>query len=148
MRKEDPSALEAQLVAQLTGIKQEIAKLQAQSETLEALLVRVRLETNLHDVTRKNSIDRVLIENAILEALRRSKKPVPTKWLFLTARSITPQLRNTTFRSYLHRLKAKGLIFNSAGHGFWTSVEPDLVSSKSAPDLGAAVSAPRASGRA
>ena len=139
MRKEDRSALEAQLVTQLTGVKQEIAKLQAQCDTLEALLVRVRQEINLHDVTRKNSIDRVLIENAILGALRPSKKPLPTNWLFLTARSITPQLRNTTFRSYLHRLKAKGLIFNSGGHGFWACVEPELVSSKSASDPGAAL---------
>jgi hypothetical protein len=142
------SALEAQLLAQLTGVKQELAKLERQRETLEALLLKARQELNLRDVTRKNSLDRVLVENTILEALRRGRKPLPTKMLYYTARSINPQLRNTTFRSYLHRLKTKGLIFNSAGHGFWTAIEPEPASSKPASAPRAAASALRSSGRA
>jgi len=142
MRPDNANTLEAQLVAQLTGVKQEIVRLEAQRDTLEALLFRARRELNRLDVTRKNSLNRVLIENSILEALRRSRKALPTKVLFYTARSFNPQLRNTTFRSYLHRLKTKGLIFSSIGHGFWTAMEPEPASSKTASAPSAAASAP------
>jgi hypothetical protein len=122
MRPDDRPVLESQLVAQLTGIRQEIAKLEKQRETLEALLVRVRQEMNLRDVTRKNSLDRILTENLILESLRRTRRLTPTKILFYSVRAISPQLQNTTFRSYLHRLKAKGLI-RTVGHGFWVATD-------------------------
>jgi hypothetical protein len=121
------SELEVQLVSQLTGIKQEIAKLERQRETLEALLLRTRQEINLRDVTRKNSLDRVLVESSILRSLRRSGKPMATTVLFHTARAMNPHLRNATFRSYLHRLKTKGVIYNTAGRGLWTSVKPEPV---------------------
>jgi hypothetical protein len=84
------------------------------------LLLKVRRENlSLRDVTRKNSFDRILIENRILEVVKAAKREVPTTRLFLAAREINPQIRNSTFRSYLHRMKAKGMI-NNSGHGYWT----------------------------
>jgi hypothetical protein len=97
MKPEDRPILEAQLVGQLTTIRQEIAKLERQRETVEALLLRVRQELNLRDVTRKNSLDRILIESAIREALKKARRAIPTKLLFYSVRETSPQLQNIHF---------------------------------------------------
>jgi hypothetical protein len=122
MHPDDRRVLENHLVAQLTDVEAELAKLEAQRNTLRQLLLKVRRENvSLRDVTRKNSFDRILIENRILETLKAASKDVPTSKLYWAAQIINPQLRNSTFRSYLHRLKTKGLIAPGTDHGHWVA---------------------------
>jgi hypothetical protein len=119
MRPEDRNILETHVLAQLTGIERELAKLERQRDTLREILVKVRRENSLlRDVTRKNSYDRILIEGRVLDLLTSAAKPVPTSRLYWAAKEINPQLPNATFRSHLHRLKSKGLI-DSETHGHW-----------------------------
>jgi hypothetical protein len=121
MKTEDRTVLEGHLLAQITAVDQEIAKLQAQRDTLRDLLFRARRENStLRDVTRKNSFDRILIEGRIVNLLKAATKPVPTQRLWWAAQEVNPRLRSVTFRSHLHRLKGKGLI-ESAGHGSWSA---------------------------
>lgn len=130
MKPEDRTLLEGHLLGQITSIEQELARLTLQRDTLRDLLVKVRRENvSLRDVTRKNSIDRVLIENRIMNILRAASKPVKSQRLWWAAQEISPRLRSTTFRSYLHRLKSKGLI-QSETHGLWTVTKPARADAK------------------
>jgi uncharacterized protein YjhX (UPF0386 family) len=70
------------------------------------------------DVTRKNSLGRVLAEGAILQALQNSRNRVRTKSLYKAAGFAVPDLRESTFRSHLHRMKARKLI-ESISQGMW-----------------------------
>jgi hypothetical protein len=119
MRPEDRNVLETHILAQLTGVEREIAKLEQQRDTLREILLKVRRENSqLRDVTRKNSYDRILIESRIIDLLTSAAKPVPTSRLYWAAKEINPTLPNSTFRSHLHRLKSKGTI-DSEVHGEW-----------------------------
>jgi Fe2+ or Zn2+ uptake regulation protein len=133
MKPEDRTLLETHLLAQITSVEQEITKLTAERDTLRDLLARARRENStLRDVTRKNSFDRILIESRILNLLKAASKPVPTSRLWWAAQEINPRLRNTTFRSHLHRLKSKGLIA-SENHGFWLAAAAVKRDGKSVP---------------
>jgi len=119
-RVDERRSLEVQVIGQLSELEREIADLSAQRDALQKFLTKVRRENlQLRDVTRKNSFDRILIETRILETLKAARKDVPAKRLFWEARGINPKLGNATFRSYMHRLKRKGLIVSSPNHGFW-----------------------------
>jgi hypothetical protein len=123
MKAEDRKLLEAHLLAEVSDVEQQIAKLQAQRDTLRDLLFKARRENaTLRDVTRKNSFDRILIESRVMNLLLAASKPVPTQRLYWAATEINPRLRNNTFRSHLHRLKSKGLI-ESKAHGEWSATE-------------------------
>lgn len=118
-------ALEARFLSEIADIRRKISDLEAEQRTLERLLIRVRGE-NLgnHDVTRKNSINRLLVENAILKTLgERPDRPFPLPHLWRTARLAIPGLKEPTFRSYLNRLKARGAI-RSPEHGKWQIAPP------------------------
>ncbi len=140
MQRGDRNLLETQVIAQLAQVEQELARLQAERDTLKDILLRVRREgSRLRDVTRKNSFDRILVENTILQTLQSAGKAVPTKRLYWRVIEANPRLRSTTFRSHLHRLKERGLITNQNQRGNWilipqksplsppaaTSTEPD-----------------------
>src|SRR5690242_3611319 len=99
MKPERRAPLEAPLLAQIDSVEQQITQLQAQRDTLRELLLKVRRENlALRDVTRKNSFDRILIENRVMNLLRATSKPVATQKLYWSALEIIPRLRNTTFR--------------------------------------------------
>lgn len=124
MKPEDRSHLETHLLAQITSAEQELAKLTQERDTLRDLLLKVRRENvSLRDVTRKNSFDRILIENRIMNILKAASKPVKSQRLWWAALEISPRLRGPTFRSYLHRLKSRDLI-ESEAHGLWTATRP------------------------
>jgi hypothetical protein len=131
MKPEDRTLLETHVLGQITSVEQEIAKLTAERDTLRDILLRVRREnSSLRDVTRKNSFDRILIENRVMNILRSASKPVKSQRLYWAALEISARLRGPTFRSYLHRLKSKGLI-ESETHGLWTAVKPSQADAKS-----------------
>lgn len=103
--------VEAQLVEQLAEIERKISDLEAERDALRRLITKVRhRDLATRDVTRKNSFDKILIESQIIEDLRRSRWPVAAATLLQNARSVKFGLKDSTFRSYLHRLKLAGAI--------------------------------------
>jgi hypothetical protein len=123
MDRSPHQSLEARLLYEIKEVKRRIEESQVELRTLERLLVRVRGQ-NLgnQDVTRKNSINRLLVEKAILDNLAlRISRQVPLSRLLEAARSIIPDLKESTFRSHLNRLKLRGMI-SSPKHGKWQIV--------------------------
>ena len=112
--------LEEPLLSQLAKIERQIAELEGEKLALQRLITTVR-QRNLpvRDVTRKSSFGRILVENKILTVLReRGSAGASIDVLFKEAWSVSFDLKNSTFRSYLHRMKGRGLI-ERRGYGRW-----------------------------
>lgn len=111
---------ERRLTRELEDIEARIRGLEDERLTLSRQLAKARAEREgLKFTTRKNSANRVLAENAVLQALRGNTKPCSTQELYRQARLTNFDLKETTFRSYLHRMKKRGDI-QTAGHvGQW-----------------------------
>lgn len=124
--------MEARLLAELSNINKQIADLTEERRVIERLLVRTRRdELAINDVTRKNSVGRLLVEQAVLGRLKKSLKPVKSRELFNAAKSADYELKESTFRSHLFRMKKRGLIAAEKGRfGEWT-----LPESPSTPNL-------------
>ncbi|MEJ6391134.1 hypothetical protein [Gymnodinialimonas ulvae] len=111
---------EKRLTRELEDIETKIQGLEDERRALSRQLAKARAEREgLKFTTRKNSANRVLAENAILQTLRESKSAVSTQVLFREARLTNFDLKETTFRSYLHRMKKRGDIRTSGGVGYW-----------------------------
>lgn len=120
------NALESQLLQELKSIELRISELLLERSTIERLIVSVRRSNPITiktDVTRKNSVKRVLIESVVLENLRNAKRRRKTAELYAEMQMIDPRLKSNTFRSTLHRMKAKGVIF-SPKDGQWEVPSP------------------------
>ncbi len=117
---ETDARLEARLLNELARLNREIHNLQGERAALERLITRARRENvAVREVTRINSAARVLIEQAVLEKLRKANgRSLSVEELRLAARSVEIGIKDPTFRSHLHRLKNRGLI-ESAGYGRW-----------------------------
>lgn len=117
----DPDGLaERRFLELLAEVNSAIAKLTAEKETLERLIIRERENrVRLFDVTRRNSLDRILVEDKICEVITKHNTPVYGRYIFNEVVSILPGMKGSTFRSHLHRLKDKGLIKMSPKRGFW-----------------------------
>ncbi|WP_316236788.1 hypothetical protein [Bradyrhizobium sp. SZCCHNR1015] len=103
--------LERQILEQLNETIRRRLELEAEENALRRLLTKIRNKSlKIKDVTRKNSVNRVLIEDRILEALRESEKGVSTAALSREILFRFPNVKPATFRSYLHRLNSRGLI--------------------------------------
>jgi hypothetical protein len=118
-------ALIAEVESQIGDLNRRIDDLEGQKEVLERMLRRLRNEDEIirrSNVTRKNSVDRILVENAVLRILETAKRqknpPVPTKSLRKFAQDSVPRLHPDNFRSILHRMKERGVII-SGGRGRW-----------------------------
>ncbi|MTH80327.1 hypothetical protein [Paracoccus aestuariivivens] len=113
------SYFEARIARELAAVEDEIRKLEAEAVTLRRQLGKAKAERlGLQHATRKNSMNRVLTENSVLEQLR-STSPIATKVLFRNAKMSHPDLKETTFRTYLHRMKQRGLIKTARSAGQW-----------------------------
>lgn len=113
--------LESTILSEIEEINVRIRELMHQKQSLEQVLVRARQKSAMikrTDVTRRNSIKRVLVEGAVLKSIENAKKPVKVKELLLDARLMVPALRESTFRSHLFRMKERGLL-EQAGFGKW-----------------------------
>ena|SRR5579871_5683203 len=112
--------LEHTLLNKLAAIEKQIGELTKLRDGLRALVMDVRRNSlSRRDVTRSNSFDRILIENKILETLRRAGRAVPSERLFKAAIEANFHLKESTFRSHLHRMKNRGLIQPMAPRGYW-----------------------------
>jgi len=111
---------EERLRSEIEAIEGKIAELRLEQNALKRQLMKARWETHaLKDVSRKNSANRVMVEQRVLEELRSSGKAVSTAALYKAALIANFELKENTFRTYLHRMKEKGLI-HSQRRGFWT----------------------------
>ena len=112
--------VESQLLAQLVDIERRLADLEAERAAVQRILFRVRQQNPAtHDVTRRSSFDRLLVEDKILDILRNSEGYVRVDEIHQAVRSVVRDLKSSTFRSYLHRMKEKGLIEASYARGHW-----------------------------
>lgn len=113
--------LEDTLLLEIADKAKQIDNLLQEKSALERMLLRSREQNEIikrTDVTRKNSVARILVEGSIIQSMQHSKNPIPAKTLYKAARFVVPALRENTFRSYLHRMKARGLV-ERLGQGMW-----------------------------
>lgn len=111
--------LEEHLLAQLSEIGRKQHQLEQEKMAIERMLVEVRRQNiSLRDVSRKNSTNRIIIENRIISLLNLFSRPVSTHDLFKDVQIIDPSLKNVTFRSHLQRLKRRGAI-DQPKKGYW-----------------------------
>jgi hypothetical protein len=122
--KRDPATLrqlESTLLEEIADISAQIRDLMDQKAAVERLLFKARQQNELvkrSDVTRKNSVNRILVEGAILQSLGRTSGAISASSLYKDACLMVPRLKENTFRSYLFRMKARALIA-PAGTGRW-----------------------------
>lgn len=119
--QEELTFFERRLMAELEEIERQLKSLESDKRTLQRQLAKARAErTGLEGATRKNSMNRALAESSVIQMLKDEGKPVTTARLFRNACISNYTLKENTFRTYLHRMKKKGLI-KTAGHvGTWT----------------------------
>lgn len=121
----EPSAYERRLMLEVEAIDARMEELKQERAALQRQLMKARWENDsLHDVSRKNSGTRVMVERRILEALEEASKPLGSSKLFEAARRANFELQETTFRTYLHRMKLRGLIEN-VRRGVWKLPKPN-----------------------
>lgn len=119
------SAYVKRLTREIEEIEARMAELTQEKIALKRQLVKAHWEENaLKDVSRKNSGTRIMSEERILEALHRAEKPLSNDTLFSEAKKVNFELKPTTFRTYLLRLKDKGKI-KSVRRGFWSIGDKD-----------------------
>jgi hypothetical protein len=118
---------ERRLLREIEDVESKIRDLQVERASLQRLLASARgREKMLPFVRRKNSFDRVVVETAVLDALRNSHKPMRSADLYRQALASTHGLKESTFRSHLHRLKQREQIENPRGvRGLWQLVASD-----------------------
>lgn len=125
MASGEKSSLLPKLEAEIRAIDLKIADLNAERHALTRILERTKSEIfTAAGTTRKNSFSKIVVEQEILLTLRRKVVPVSSADLLAAARTVRYNLKPVTFRTHLHRLKAKGLISNSdeKGRGYWSLV--------------------------
>lgn len=111
---------ERRLQQEIEEIEARIRELMQEKFALQRQLTKARRESSgLADVHRKNSINRAMIENRILDALAGQKKAASFKTLLTVARFVDHQLKEGTLRTTLHRMKNKGLIKPGKIRGTW-----------------------------
>lgn len=122
LRDQDLAAeLENKILQEIAERKRQIAGIQHEIDTFERMLRKSREQQALirrTDVTRKNSINRILVENSVLNTLKSSGRPRKTRSLYRDAALIVGTLKEGTFRTILHRMKNRGLI-TSVSDGKW-----------------------------
>ena len=111
--------LEESIAQKISEIDNKIKELNVERRALERLLLDARREhAEKTEAVRRNSGKRILVENSILKALRRSQTPVSNRDLYLNARTAVFDLKESTFRSHIKRMKDAGKIVPSGRR--WT----------------------------
>jgi hypothetical protein len=119
--QEAATELEKRIHQEIADRERRVRELQDEIHTYRRMLLKARQQNELIkrvDVTRKNSVNRILIENSVLESLRQAGKVRSTRSLYRDACLVVGNLRNGTFRTILHRMKNRELI-SSVGDGRW-----------------------------
>lgn len=116
---------ESRLLKEIEEIESKIKALTSEKMALSKQLQKAKMEKDgLQFSTRKNSVNRILIENSVIYNLRakrdKGRISVSSDDLYKQALFVVNDLKKNTFRTYLNRMKNKGLIKNSNHVGFWT----------------------------
>jgi len=128
MSEAPESYYEQRLIREIEELEKRIKELTQEQHALKRQLVKARWENDsLKDVSRKNSANRVMVENRVLEALRESSKACSTAMLYREGLRANFELKENTFRTYLYRMKEKGLV-RSVGRGLWQVPETKTAS--------------------
>jgi predicted transcriptional regulator len=116
------SGLAAQTLAEIAEIDRRIASLIELRDGLKRVFARVSTSgpagtVHVHPERSRSA----LVEQVIIEMLEVADgRPLKTRELFESARRVSAHLKYVTFRSYLHRLKRRGVITaEKANHGSW-----------------------------
>ena len=117
--KPSESSFERRLTDEIMAIDRQVAALVAERDALTRQLLKARTKNPvLRDVTRLNSGQRVIVEQSILDFLKEKSK-ASSKQIFNFILSTTvSDLNESTFRTYVRRMKDKGLI-ESKRRGVW-----------------------------
>ena len=103
--------LEASISKKISDIDNKIRELESEKTVLERLLLQVRRENvGKVEAVRRNSTGRILVENSIMRMLERAVAPVSNRDLFVNAKTVVFDLKDTTFRSHIKRMKDAGKI--------------------------------------
>jgi hypothetical protein len=103
--------LEESIGRKISEIDSEIRELQSERRALQRLLLDARRENVENTETvRRNSATRILVENSILKLIRKSSLPVSNKDLYANAKFMVYELKESTFRSHIKRMKDAGKI--------------------------------------
>ena len=123
------------LLEELADIDARIVRLKDEREAVVRLLTKARARhTVSQTVGRKNSMGRLLVEVVVLETLRASDTAMRSAELLVRVQYAVPGLKETTFRSHLHRMKAQGSIKNFQGQrGRWVACAAVEESEKAIP---------------
>jgi len=114
------SFFERRLMSEIEDIEQKIKTLSMEKEILLKQLHKARMEKEgLQFSVRKNSTNRILIENSVLMCLKDRGGKAKSDELLHQALFVIDSLNPNTFRTYLNRMKQKGLIA-SKNRGIWT----------------------------
>lgn len=125
MKQISGDTIEGRIQQEIEKLNNEINNLIRQRNAYEAMLARVRREdANLRDVTRKNSISRIMIESRVMEMLGAEKR-VSGADLYRDAKYADSRLNYSTFRTQLFRMKDKGMIEN-VDRGWWKLSQTNL----------------------
>lgn len=109
---------EVRLQRDIEEIENEINTLEESKKVLQRLLMEVRKRDGFRTpIRRRNSVDRVMIETAIRRALY-GKASVKSRDIYEATKKVSTDLKHSTFRSHLHRMKERGLI-SQHGRGSW-----------------------------
>ncbi len=121
MNENELTYYEQRLLREIKDVESRIRELRDERSALERLLANARgRDRVIGTVKRKNSVDRVLVESTVLEALTDSDAPLRSSELYRRVSSVVFSLNENTFRSYLHRMKLSGKIENFRGiRGRW-----------------------------
>jgi len=123
MQNDLSSYYEQRLMREIEGIDHRIKELTDERGALLRQLMKARWENSaLKDVSRKNSGNRVMVEARVLDALKASRRAVSTANLYREGLQANFELKDNTFRTYLYRMKERGLIV-SVGRGLWKLAE-------------------------
>jgi len=114
---------ERRLIREIEEVDLRIKELTDERAALQRQLMKARWENDsLKDVSRKNSGNRVMIETRVIDALEKTRsKPYSSSELYQEALKANFELKENTFRTYLHRMKEKGII-ESVGRGLWRKI--------------------------
>jgi len=111
MNDSEFSFFENRLMNEIKDIEQKIKRLSTEKETLLKQLHKARMEKEgLQFSVRKNSTNRILIENSVLMSLKVRGGEAKSDELLRQALFVVDSLNTNTFRTYLNRMKQKGLI--------------------------------------
>ena len=106
-----PQRLEQALILQLENVENRLRELVHEKEALQRLIKKIRADgLDRTDVTRKNSYNRILVENAIIKELEGSADGMTSSHIFAAIQANHYELKGSTFRSHLLRLKQRGVL--------------------------------------